>query len=98
MAVDGRRGSAPSRAVSISPHVVGVGETGSVTDAVVAWTRGSCRAGSLVLTIAHSGVVGALMSFVDGICADVFGEVHPVSILNFGLYQYVISLEMFGID
>ena len=38
------------------------------------------------------------MSFVDGRCAGVFEEVHPVVILNFGRYQSVISFEMFGID
>jgi len=38
------------------------------------------------------------MSFVDGRCAGVFGAVHPVVVLNFGRYQYVISFEMFGID
>jgi len=58
---DGMRGSAPSRAVSISPHVVGFSKTGSVADAVVAWTRG-CRAGLLVLTIAR---------FISGRRADV---------------------------
>lgn len=40
----------------------------------------------------------ALMSFVDGRCAGVFEDVHPVVILNFGRYQSVISFEMFGID
>ena len=62
---------------------MGFSKTGSVADAVVAWTRGG-RAGSLVLTIARSRVVGMLMSFVDGRCAGVFEEVHPVVILNFG--------------
>ena len=38
------------------------------------------------------------MAVVDGRCAGVFGEVHPVVILNFGWYQSVISSEMFGID
>ena len=38
------------------------------------------------------------MVVVDGRCADVFGEVHPVVILNFGRYQSVISLGIFGID
>lgn len=38
------------------------------------------------------------MSVVDGRCADVFGEMCPVVILNFGWYQSVISFEMCGID
>jgi len=40
---------------------MGFGETGSVADAVVAWTR-DCRVGSLVLTIAR---------FIGGWRADV---------------------------
>jgi hypothetical protein len=77
--------------------VVGFSKTGSVADAVVAWTQ------ELSCGIAGSddcafGVVGALMAVVDGRCVGVFGAVHPVSILNFGQYQSVISFEMFGID
>ena len=73
---------------------MGFGETGSVADAVVAWTRGlSCG-------IADSddcafGVVGALMAVVDNEYTAVFGEVHPVVVLNFGRYQSVISVEIF---
>jgi len=34
--------------------------------------------------LCDSSVVGAPMSVVDGRCAGVFEEVHPVVILNFG--------------
>ena len=84
------------RAVSISPYM-GFSNAGSVADAVVAWTGLSCGiAGSGDLC--NSSVVGAPMSFVDGRCVRVFGAVHPVVVLNFGRYQYVISFEMFWID
>ena len=53
---------------------------------------------SLVLTIAHSRVVGALMSFVNNECADVFGEVYLEMILNLRLNYSVISVEMFWVD
>jgi hypothetical protein len=58
---------------------------------VVVRDRWFCR-------LRDSSVVGALMAVVDGRCVDVFGEVHPVVILNFGRYQSVISFEMFWID
>ena len=38
------------------------------------------------------------MAVVNNECAGVFWAVQPVVILNFGRYQSVISLEMFGID
>ena len=73
--------------------MAGFSKTGSAADAVVAWTRG-CRAGSRVLTIAHSRVVGALMSFVDCECADMLGKVYLEIILNCGIDNSVILFGM----
>lgn len=64
---DGMRGLHPLRAVSISPYV-GFGETGSVADAVDAWTWGF-RAGSLVLTIAR--FIGVRRHLCQLLIADV---------------------------
>ena len=63
---------------------MGFSETGSVADAVVAWTQELSRgiAGSGDCAIHRWSA--ALMAVVDGRCAGVFEEVHPVVILNFG--------------
>ena len=77
---------------------MGFGETGSVADAVVAWTRGlSCGIADSDDCAIHRWSA-ALMAVVDGRCADMLGEVYLEMLLNFGRYQSVILFEMFGID